>query len=194
MSVPTFTIDLQPVNLLTLKNTDSVNLYFALYQLSDDGTTFNVVTITPTSPLNLDGSLPPSGTFQMYLADNLYKIFISNAPVVIVNVNTDPGYYILADQNIKACERSLILKNLCPPTGGCDAIGDRKYIEKRVKFLDLKFGLYYIYSNWIQHQAYTMLFVPTNQELLSMRDYLTQLLALCGCSNTECKQCTGGYI
>jgi hypothetical protein len=179
---------------MALTNTDSVDLYFALYSLNDTGDDWEPVTVDFVAPLNVDGSLPPDGTFNMILADNLYKIFISDVAVVITDPITDPGYYILADMNIKACKKELILKNLCPSVGGCDPIADRKWLEKRLRFHDLEQGLYFIYSKWIQYQALTMLIVPTNQELLSMREYLDQLLAMCNCSSTECKQCSGGYI
>lgn len=194
MATPTFSISILPVNLLGLTNTDSVNLYFALYHLTDTGDSWTQVPITVLPPLNVNGSLPPAGVFNMILADNLYKIFISDAPIVITDVIENPGYYILADMNIKACKKEMILRNLCPPTSGCDPVLDRKWLERRLRFHDLEQGLYYIYSNWIQHQAMTMLIVPTNQELLSMREYLDQLLDMCDCKSRECKQCAGGYV
>lgn len=193
MPIPTFEIEVQPVNLLVLSNTDSVPLYFALYKLDDEGTGWDSVEILPLSPLEPDLSLPPDAVFQMILADNLYKIFISDSPLNITNPSEEVGYYVLADMNIKACKRELLLKNLCGFTTNCDNIADRKFLEKRLRFHDLEMGLYYIYSQWILKQAMTMLIVPTNQELQSMREYLDQLLDMCGCKSTNCKQCEG-YI
>ena len=179
---------------MALKNTDTVPLFFAIYSLNDTGDNWEPVTVDFVSPLNVDGSIPVAGTFNMILADNLYKIFISDAAIVIVDPVATSGYYVLADMNIKACKKEMILKNLCPPVNGCDPIADRRWLERRLRFHDLEQGLYFIYSKWIQYQAVTMLTVPTNQELLSMREYLDQLLDMCGCRSRECKQCAGGYV
>lgn len=194
MATPTFTLSLLPVNLMALKNTDTVPLFFAIYSLNNTGDNWTPVTVSSVSPLNVNGSLPAGGTFNMVLADNLYKIFTSDVAINITDPVITSGYYVLADMNIKACKKEMILRNLCPPVTGCDPIANNKWLERRLRFHDLEQGLYFIYSKWIQHQAMTMLIVPTNQELLSMREYLNQLLDMCDCKSRECKQCSGGYI
>ncbi len=191
MAVPTIKIQLYSTNLLTIINEDSIPAFFYIYSLNDAGTSWNVIPIAPLSPLNVDGSIPPDGVFQMEVPDNLYKVIISDVALTGINPDTTDGYYVVADDNIKACQRTLLLENLCNTSYGCDPVADCRYLRKRMKFYDLMQGLYYIWSQFTQKQSLTMLIVPTNQNLLSMRDYLDQLLDMCGCKSKECRQCQG---
>lgn len=181
MAVPNIEIRIEPVNQIVLKNNDVVTATFTLEKLNDAGTAFEAYV-----PADLTGyTIAASAQNTFHVPDDLYKISFQDTVVP----ETLYSYYILADNNIKACKRAMILQSLCGTNFGCNSKAECDYLKLRMKFHDLEMGLYYIYSNFINRQSLTMLITPTNQELLTKADYLNQLLDMCSCTNTNCNDC-----
>lgn len=187
MAIPNITISIVPVNQVTIKSTEGIDIPFTLEKCNDIGDGFITYIITP--PLDNDMIIPTNGTIIIPLSDDIYKISFQDT----IDPNTYYSYYFIADQNIKACKRKLLIKNLCN-TSTCDPIANCNYLNERMKFYDLEMGLYYIYSKFIKRQSLTMLVVPTNQELMTKKDFLKQLLDMCSCANNNCQDCSDNSI
>ena len=182
MAIPNIVISIVPVNQVTLTSSQGIDIPFTLERCNDAGDGFSPYVISPSLP---DGMIvPANGVVVIPLPDDLYKISFQDT----VDPDIYYSYYFLADQNIKACKRKLLMQNLCN-TSNCDPIANCKYLNVRMRFYDLETGLYYIYSKFIQRQSQTMLQVPTNQELMTKKDFLKQLLDMCSCSNDNCQDC-----
>lgn len=185
MAIPNVEIKLIPVNQVVLVNHEAIDIPFQLFKLNDNGLTFD-----PYNPTDLILPIIGAGSLtQFTVTDDLYKIGFQDT----INPDIYYYYYFIADHNIKDCKRKLIKINLCNDNFGCNTQAQIKYATDRIKFADLEQGLYYIYSNFINKQSLTMLIVPTNQELLTKKDYLTQLLDMCDCTSLTCQKCGNSF-
>ncbi len=181
MAIPNIEISIIPVNQVVLKNNEAADVIFTLERLNDAGTAF-----APYVPVDLTSYVIGAGVENQFtVPDDLYKVSFQDT----IDPETYHSYYILADNNIKACKKRLILQNLCGDVTGCNSREEYEFLKLRMKFDVLERGLYYIYSNFINKQSLTMLLVPTNQELKSKKTYLTELLDMCDCNNDGCNDC-----
>lgn len=186
MATPNITISLVPLNQLTLLNNEVITCSYKLYKLNDPGSAF--ITYDADTVHTIDAS----ETIIIPLSeDNLYKIAFKDT---VVNTYLDE-FYVLADHNIKLCNKTLIKSVLCVPAKDCDTKAYYKLLEKRQRFSVLKSAIYAVYSKYIDglndnNLGYDdILLVQSNYRI-----YLDSLSDMCGCTNIKIDNCASGEL
>jgi hypothetical protein len=186
MAVPDITISLKPINSLNLTNTEAYSSSYKLYKLNDGGSDFI------TYDDDTEHIIESEETIITDLSeDNLYKIaFIDDETLTY-----DWEFYILADHNIKLCNKTLIKSILCVPAKDCDTKAYYKLLEKRQRFAVLKEAIYAIFSKYIDGLNQNNL---GYDDILSVqanyRIYLNSLSDMCGCTNIKIDNCASGEL
>jgi hypothetical protein len=186
MAVPDITISLKPINSLNLTNTEAYSSSYKLYKLNDGGSDFI------TYDDDTEHIIESEETIITDLSeDNLYKIaFIDDETLTY-----DWEFYILADHNIKLCNKTLIKSILCVPAKDCDTKAYYKLLEKRQRFAVLKEAIYAVFSKYIDGLNQNNL---GYDDILSVRAnyriYLNSLSDMCGCTNIKIDNCASGEL
>jgi hypothetical protein len=186
MAVPDITISLKPINSLNLTNNEAYSSSYKLYKLNDGGSDFI------TYDNDTEHIIESEETIITDLSeDNLYKIaFIDDETLTY-----DWEFYILADHNIKLCNKTLIKSILCVPAKDCDTKAYYKLLEKRQRFAVLKEAIYAVFSKYIDGLNQNNL---GYDDILSVRAnyriYLNSLSDMCGCTNIKIDNCASGEL
>jgi hypothetical protein len=186
MANPNITISLKPINSLNLTNNEAITCSYKLYKLNDAGSDF--ITYDADTVHTIDAE---AIDITDLTEDNLYKIAFKDT-VADTYFNE---YYILADHNIKLCNKTLIKSILCVPAKDCDTKAYYKLLEKRQRFSVLKEAIYAIFSKYIDGLNVNNL---GYDDILSVqsnyRIYLDSLSDMCGCTNIKIDNCTSGEL
>lgn len=186
MATPNITISLKPINSLNLTNNEDITCSYKLYKLNDAGSDF--ITYDADTVHTIDASKTVSHVLS---EDNLYRIDFKDT---VVNTYNDK-FYVLADHNIKLCNKTLIKSILCVPAKDCDTKAYYKLLEKRQRFSVLKEAIYAIFSKYIDGLNVNNL---GYDDILSVqanyRIYLDSLSDMCGCTNIKIDNCASGEL
>lgn len=177
MAIATYTLENSENNKIVLTNTSTtLALTYTIHKLLDTGL-FTPVTSYSLFPATI---LAPGGVLTLDLMyDNVYKIIFDDT--------VDVEVLFLLDYNIKICERDLEQKILCDSCDPCDISGFDTKVLDLLRFKVIKENIYYIWNKWVQTQSITDLLVANNADILSIGDWKTKLITVCGaCTDNPC--------
>jgi hypothetical protein len=186
MAAPNIKVSLVPINNLIIKNDEGVACVYSIYKLKDDGSNFE------TYDVNVVHTLSIAEEKTIILSeDNLYRIDYNRTSGDM----TVTGIYILADQNVKLCHKSLIKSILCAPVKDCNTKAYYKLLEKRQRFYVLQNAIYAIYGKYIDgFNAENLSYGDIAVVQANYRLYLNSLKDICGCLNITPDNCISGEL
>lgn len=185
MATPNIKLNLVPLNILNVINEEVTDQEFVLKKLADNGDDFEL----------FDDAMPvytvdASSTLEITLSDNLYKITFFDT-----FDDSEIDFFVLADHNIKMCEKNIIKSILCVPAKDCDTKSYYKLLEKRQRFYVMKNAVWAIYGRYVgQLYRDSVQLDVINTEIGNFRVYLDALLSLCGCTNSYVDSCASGEL
>ena len=182
MAAPNLQIKLLTGNIFQITSLETVDTaYYSIYSLDTNGTTYTQLQ---------DFTEILEGDVVNYTApkDNIYRFDVKD----LVTPTTIYSYLLLADGNLQACKRKLILTNLCSTSFGCDPNAQCDYLNMRMKFYDLESGLYYLYYQLVTVQSISEPATVFTQNLMDMSFYIQALNTMCGCTSDNCEDCSNG--
>jgi hypothetical protein len=162
----------------------SSTLTYTLRELTENDI-FEVMTINGVLQENID--VLPNTTEELDLVkDNIYVF-----DLVTDNPGDTPVERIfLLDCNIKKCKKEFLLAVTCPPEK-CDELAKIELWKNYVHFKTLEEIVYYRWDEWLRQQSVFPSFSINDimEEVLSVKDVITQLEKLCNICGIKEEDC-----